>query len=184
MRTNVKVDVPYDVLTKALRVGVRKETGCPFARKTKFDGIEQYLYFLHDGQIAPYESSAEQMWEIARNNTFQSDDVCVFPMGNMVPFQLLSGSDEVDEKKEALNETMIVTNAARSYGAVHILNDSLMGPFTDGKHVMLPSSVHEVIILPVPEEYDHECFDSMVRDVNERCVDEEIQLSDRAYLLC
>lgn len=76
----------------------------------------------------------------------------------------------------------IVSNANLLYGAVSVIKarEELREMFPDGYYV-LPSSVHEVIILPMNDEVDEEYLTNTVQMVNAGCVDEDEQLSDRIY---
>ncbi|MBO5620479.1 MAG: hypothetical protein J5959_02480, partial [Butyrivibrio sp.] len=49
--------------------------------------------------------------------------------------------------------------------------------------VLLPSSIHECILVPKVGEVDMEMFENMVREVNATTVDPLDKLVDRAYLL-
>lgn len=51
------------------------------------------------------------------------------------------------------------------------------------KLVCLPSSVHEMIILPYEENGDMEVLNNMVAEINQNEVEPEERLTDRAYIL-
>lgn len=52
------------------------------------------------------------------------------------------------------------------------------------KAVILPSSIHEMLLVPLEnEEYDLDMFSSMVADVNATQVDPTEQLTNRAYII-
>lgn len=142
---------------------------------------------IGDGTILIYNSHLE-MWEkqkhhicdIARKNTvallpyeFQSmgelledalgDDY--FPAENSVPMYVLS-------------------NVKKYLGAVAILYDSILS--TIGERIaddfyILPSSVHEVIIVPADIRIDKRDLQSMVKEINETQVSPEEVLSDKVY---
>ena len=46
---------------------------------------------------------------------------------------------------------------------------------------MLPSSIHELILLPDKVDYERKELDELVRQVNSQCVEAEDFLSDHAY---
>ena len=78
------------------------------------------------------------------------------------------------------NPPMIVlSNYKRTFGAYSIIAklDELKERFTNG-FIVLPSSVHEVIVVEVP---DGEELDNMVQEVNDGYVNLEEQLSGHAY---
>lgn len=49
--------------------------------------------------------------------------------------------------------------------------------------ILLPSSIHECILVPKVGEVDMEMFENMVREINTTTVDPLDRLIDRAYLL-
>ena len=51
----------------------------------------------------------------------------------------------------------------------------------DDDYYVLPSSVHEVLIVPAEYVRNRQMLDEMVREVNQVCVEEEEILSDHAY---
>ena len=79
-------------------------------------------------------------------------------------------------------EMYILTNAAKSYGAAGILNKELIQEFAGGRNfIILPSSVHEILFVPVTDEPDQAFFDAMVMDVNRNEVSVEERLADHSY---
>lgn len=77
----------------------------------------------------------------------------------------------------------IVTNRDKWYGAAGMLLDVhfltyLFGP---RNFYILPSSIHEVILVPDREKWTAEELSLMVRDVNQEQVEPEERLSDHAY---
>ena len=51
------------------------------------------------------------------------------------------------------------------------------------KVVVLPSSVHEMLLVPYTEEIDIDTFSEMVEEVNTAEVDPTERLTDRAYII-
>lgn len=80
----------------------------------------------------------------------------------------------------------VLTNVNKLNGATMILNEGIMGAVLNrvGKDVIIiPSSIHEVIIIPVPEEStDMREYASMIQDVNRSQLAPNEILSDHAYL--
>lgn len=76
----------------------------------------------------------------------------------------------------------ILTNSCGIYGAAGILDKELLKQFAgEQDYIILPSSVHETIFVPVTEEYDKETFDKMVAEVNRSGVRQEERLADHSY---
>ena len=82
----------------------------------------------------------------------------------------------------------VISNHSRQRGASSILNKEMLKQFACEhnckKLVVLPSSVHECILIPCDdEEIDIESFDNMVQEVNSTQVSPEERLLDRALIV-
>lgn len=78
----------------------------------------------------------------------------------------------------------VLTNECSVNGAAEILNQKAMDEIADklgGDFVVLPSSVHETIILPLTDEMDPDMLESMVQEINAGVVNEEDKLSDHVF---
>lgn len=80
----------------------------------------------------------------------------------------------------------VASNESKNYGATTILYESFLENFankTESDYYILPSSIHEVILIPVGNEPD-EVFQlkKMVYEVNRTELDDEEVLSDSIYL--
>lgn len=79
----------------------------------------------------------------------------------------------------------VATTNNRSHGASVFLSDSLMeaayGKF-GCEVIILPSSVHEILLMPKSDSYEYETLLSIVRTVNRTEVSEEDFLSDNVYV--
>ena len=79
----------------------------------------------------------------------------------------------------------IMTNNKCIYGATEILRPGELKRRAEEFHgdlVILPSSVHEVLVLPYSEGMNLEMFRNTVRSVNDESVIREEQLSNQVYL--
>lgn len=78
----------------------------------------------------------------------------------------------------------VLTNRRKAYGAAGILDRSLIQGLAreaDSGIFILPSSRHEVLLIPESEGTDAEGLSQMVRDVNQDAVAPEDRLSDHVY---
>ena len=78
----------------------------------------------------------------------------------------------------------VLSNNQRNYGAVSILYEGLLkdiGERLQEDYYVLPSSVHEVIIVPESNSPGQEELEHMIVEINETQVEPEEVLSDRAY---
>ncbi len=78
----------------------------------------------------------------------------------------------------------VLSNDRGSHGAVTILYDGMLekvGAYLEENFYVIPSSVHEVLILPESTGMDKERIDEMICEVNELHVEPEEVLSDHVY---
>lgn len=77
-----------------------------------------------------------------------------------------------------------LTNESKINGAVYIMREDVQQMVSEklgGDYYILPSSVHETLILPKSENMSYQELQTMVQDVNAMCVSEEEVLSDGVY---
>lgn len=92
----------------------------------------------------------------------------------------LTGSKE-DSGKDVM---YVLSNSIRSFGAAAVLYDGVLayvGSCLRENYYVLPSSVHEVIIIPESEAPGKKELAAMVAEINATQVEEEDVLSDNAY---
>lgn len=80
---------------------------------------------------------------------------------------------------------LVVTNHRLVFGANTVLYDGLLRSIAerlDADLVILPSSVHEMLVLPFDSNSDLSKLNEMVREVNSTQLTEEEILSDHAYV--
>ncbi|MBR4343156.1 MAG: hypothetical protein IKP88_10730 [Lachnospiraceae bacterium] len=90
---------------------------------------------------------------------------------------------ETFQRNDGLNMYVLSTED-RSNGAVSLLYNGILDRISKvigGNFYILPSSVHEIIIVPDNESMSRDFLDGMVMSVNRECVDPEEVLSDRVY---
>lgn len=79
----------------------------------------------------------------------------------------------------------VLSNNTKNYGAACIAYPHVMemiGEVLKQDYFILPSSIHEVVIVPYTREISRAEMDDMVRDINETQVAEEEVLSNHVYL--
>ena len=137
---------------------------------------------ISEGLLRYYGVDSEQLHEQAMKNL----------EGDGYEFQDLAGLVRKICQLEALEEELgigdhgpemyILTNESRSYGAAGILNRKILKEFAgDRDFLILPSSIHETLFVPVNGEPDQEYFDTMVREINRTDVCVEERLADHSY---
>lgn len=175
-----------------LYIGLQKNSRDMIVKKpTHFDGIECYLYVYYK-TVGMFEKTAkigiamlkeleigwDEAWSRAEKNTFSEIRVeSIFSMIGMEDF----------EPDDLYVPMLIVTNKKGYRGASSILDENTIRKiatrFETKKLVMLPSSIHECIVIPYDEAVSMEKLNDMVRSVNSSDVEPEDILSDKAYIL-
>lgn len=149
---------------------------------------------MGNGTILVYDShrqhwgiTKEELFQIARKNTRK-----LLPEEFLDIRSILESAGEkedgADAEKTAESEAKIpmfvVTNQENYFGAVHIIFDSLLeeaGKRLKEDFWILPSSIHECILVPASVQMKKEDLEAMVRQVNEKEVAPEDYLSDSVY---
>lgn len=93
--------------------------------------------------------------------------------------------EEVAEGIEKVQDMYVLSNDSRLFGAAAILFPGELQKIAerlDNDLYILPSSIHEVLLLPVLEDVDLDCLKEMVHEVNETSIIPEEMLSDRVYI--
>lgn len=91
---------------------------------------------------------------------------------------------EIGRTKECSPYMFVLTNTKGVFGAVSMTCDGELESFAKriGKgFFILPSSVHEVILIPEEKEFCVDYFASMVKEINETQLDPTEVLSDSVY---
>ena len=97
------------------------------------------------------------------------------------------GKDKEDVKEmvagEDEREMYVLTNKTKANGATALLDENMMKEIVDkfGKFYILPSSIHEVIIVPSDTDCYVDTFQDIVCEVNDTTVKLEERLSDHVY---
>ncbi|MGO5051216.1 DUF5688 family protein [Lachnospiraceae bacterium LCP25S3_G4] len=94
--------------------------------------------------------------------------------------------DMYDENEEKMEEDMlyVLSNKEHSYGAACILYENILkeiGEQLQENYYVLPSSIHEVIIVPESKSPSRKELDEMIEEINTTQVMEEDILSNSAY---
>ena len=90
----------------------------------------------------------------------------------------------VDEGEEEEESIYVLSNKLRSFGAASMLYEGILekvGQKLGENYYILPSSIHEVIVVPESKSPVKQDLEEMVREINETQVEEEEVLSDRVY---
>ena len=138
-----------------------------------------------------YGITTEELHDIALHNLSESQIEFKTMRDVLVDMMFPDGIKEDDSRSSMIppeeeNPSMyVLTNAEKLNGAVAILDAKTMEDISEklgGDFIILPSSIHETLILPVNEDMSRQMLESMVQDVNAGQVAPEERLSDHVYM--
>ncbi len=141
-------------------------------------------------------------WGIGKDDLLKAalkntPSICPVAMDDMnsILLKMVEQDDLDEELRTQLQETLrsakekvpmyVLSNSLGIHGAGALLYPGVLRGFADsigGNLIILPSSVHETILVPETEEVDIEDMKDMVMDINRNEVAKEAWLADNAYL--
>lgn len=148
---------------------------------------------IHNTHLEMWNASTEQLLELARSNTPRLFPWETDPMEEVVREMLAQQQEqgagamlEEEEQQEffARMPMQILSNTKRVHGAVCILYPGLLEKLTAGKGqslYIIPSSIHEVILLPDSGREEVGRLREMISEVNATQVEPEEILSEQLY---
>lgn len=136
---------------------------------------------IYNGHMELWGVSEEELFRQAEKNTCRllPDE---FQTMSAVLQELTLQEIPIQEEKE--DSMYVLSNRIRSYGAAAILYHGRLeaiGMYLKSNYYILPSSIHEVIVIPEKETFRIQSLSAMVQEINRTQVQEEEVLSDHAY---
>lgn len=190
-----------DFIRDHVYLGLQREsTEDLLKEKCYLEGLETYMYVRSESKndgiysmklkrdfIEKTDMDEQDLWNRARANTYA--DVKVKTMAEIIsemcgiPYDELS--DGYDENSTYAPTIYVVSNNSMMRGASAILNKKVMEDI-GRKHgtdtlVILPSSIHEVLVVPYKDGMSMDDMRAMVSEVNATEVLPEDQLISEAY---
>lgn len=133
---------------------------------------------IRNAHLTMWDVSVKDLYEAAAENTcrFLPDDFS--SMSRVI--EELTGTCQ-EEREEYM---YVLSNHIRSYGAAAILYDGRLeriGEYLKSNYYVLPSSIHEVIVVPEKSAPKKDELSLMVAEINQTQLAEEEVLSNKAY---
>ncbi len=151
-------------------------------------GKGQTSVLIHNEHLERWGASTEDIAELAYENTPKLLGYDFISMGQLLDELCLGESGREISQSETGNlpEMFILTNQSRINGAACLIYPHILEELSrkkDSNLVILPSSIHEVILIPVKEDTipDRDEFCRMICEVNETQVEDTEILSDHPY---
>ena len=155
-------------------------------------GIGKGSILITNDHLKHWGVTQEDVKEAAAKNT-----PCINParcysmenmLGSMMGFEEERDTDELPEDlyhQDGFGSMHILTNQEKTYGACVMLYEDFMRKVSEAAGndlFVIPSSVHELIILPKTGENDAGHLQEIIREVNENTVSKQEFLSNNLYL--
>lgn len=179
-------------------LGIQKASNEEIEKKMcELEGLESFLFIrdrdenggsysakVNEQMLKLINVSVDEAWERAKENTFAETEIqsitsLLFGLGGM--------PNEMAETKSDFPELYVISNNCRFRGASAILDRRALKTFAKehgvDELVVLPSSVHEMLILPYQGDMNLDDLSDIVKEVNAVQVEPEERLTDRAYLI-
>ena len=179
-------------------LGIQKASNEEIEKKMcELEGLESFLFIrdrdenggsysakVNEQMLKLINVSVDEAWERAKENTFAETEIqsitsLLFGLGGM--------PNEMAETKSDFPELYVISNNCRFRGASAILDRRALKTFAKehgvDELVVLPSSVHEMLILTYQGDMNLDDLSDIVKEVNAVQVEPEERLTDRAYLI-
>ncbi len=164
-------------------------------RDTAFEGIEEYCYVqnalnekIWSFKLKPFHLlaagiSTEELWTAAEGNTYSEKEFCIRSMQEILGE--MAGVD-LGACPEYMPAMYVLSNPRKLRGAVQVFNRPALEKWAESigfrRFIMIPSSLHEVILIPREESVESLMpLNTMVQDVNRLEVSAEEQLADQVF---
>ena len=143
---------------------------------------------IRNDHLESWGVTVTDVWKAAERNTRLAYPQQCCPMEEVL-LELAGKKAKIwpalpEEDAEGPLAMKILTNHQRVFGSAVILYDRYLEELADrlnGSFYLLPCSIHEMILLPEKENMEKGFLENMVRDSNEKVVEEQEYLSDHVY---
>lgn len=154
----------------------------------------QVTAMIHNSHARMWNVTAKDLWRLARENTPREFPAEIQSMQELL--QTMAGDTSQDACDPSLLELLlqspsetiplyVLTNQTGLYGAACMIYQDILKDFAarlEKDLIVLPSSVHEVLLTPDSPDASYEDLSNIVRTINTQEVPLEDQLSNQVYL--
>lgn len=144
---------------------------------------------VHNNHICMWGVQEEQILKDAMLSSFEKDNVQIIEMEKLIKDIYEKVSDKEDEDIEKYVDSSsgmyVVSNEKQLFGAATIVYPQVRARIADimgGDYIILPSSIHELIVIPSQIGGRVDDLNNMINEVNATMVRRDEILSDHAYL--
>lgn len=136
---------------------------------------------IHNSHLKLWEITKETLFSLAKANTRALSGCEIIPMERL----LFPDAKKEDFPPAHAAEIFVLSNRTKIFGAACMLYEDVLASFAgvlQDDFFILPSSIHEVLLLPAKKSPPAESLLEMVQEINENEVAAEDVLSNHIYL--
>lgn len=147
----------------------------------------QASFLVHSDHMDNWKIDRSELFELAVENTPRLLPPMICPIADMIK-ELMPETQEIGELLDfSLEEPgfYVLTNQKKLNGASAVLYENVLADFArkiESDMYVIPSSVHEVLLLPVNSRVTSDNLNEIIKDGNKSLVSPEEILSDHYYL--
>ena len=149
------------------------------------NGVQNGMIPIYNNHMSAWNVTDRELFACAVKNTPRLFPCDIMPMESALEELLEELQADVRQHLAREIPMLILTNAGKTYGACCILYPKVLEQLAkrvDGDYYLIPSSVHEFILLPVDQGRSAEELKEMIVEVNSTELTPEEILSDQLYL--
>lgn len=142
---------------------------------------------IHDSHMKLWQTTVEELYGLAKENTKNLFPAKLVPIKDLLEDMMMEMQESEDVKSwmEPFDTPMyVLTNSEKYFGACCILYEGLLEDISkklNNNFYILPSSIHEIIVLADNDTYEKEFLRNMVCEVNMTQVDRQEVLTNSIY---
>lgn len=149
------------------------------------NGVQNGMIPIYNNHMSAWNVTDRELFACAVKNTPKLFPCDIMPMESALEELLEELQADVRQHLAREIPMLILTNAGKTYGACCILYPKVLEQLAervDGDYYLIPSSVHEFILLLVDQGRSAEELKEMIVEVNSTELTPEEILSDQLYL--
>lgn len=146
---------------------------------------------IHKHHFEKWDISIDEMFDVAANNSMEKNPAVIKSMNDVIKDMYINNilEEQEDDELFAMIDSVepylyVLTNVKKHNGATTMAYENVVRDFAEKKNsnlYILPSSIHEVIILLEEENTNADDLRAMVQSVNSTELDEMEVLSNSVY---
>lgn len=149
--------------------------------ESKTENNSQITMRIMNSYLDLWDTTKKEIHKIAMENTLQRENIVLTPMRQMIKDLQKESVEDLDSIEEA--PMYVLTNKSFISGAIAILDSNIQKKIAEllgGDYYIIPSSIHEVIVIPY-NLMETEELNQMIVDINSEFVSADDRLSNHAF---